>query len=189
MPHLCDRSPRAERVDCIGPTLPPLPGGRCERPYRTGARNISVLDRLFKKDNNQLEEDLEVQKMKMRAEQLEEAYKKQKRMPTKLKPRVFGCFWKLDFEQNSAIAENNNKDRIVHDQLMKILKPYGSVVMLTDSIDENPNESAIPFEPSISNSAPKTIIAPPKIVTIIANSIFSPIQVSSNSSSSPNFFE
>ena len=100
------------------------------------------------KDNNQLEEDLEVQKMKMRAEQFEEAYKKQKRMPTKLKPRVFGCFWKLDFEQNSAIAENNNKDRIVHDQLMKILKPYGSVVMLTDSIDENPNESATPIDTS-----------------------------------------
>ena len=100
------------------------------------------------KEKDKIEEDLEVQKMKMRAEQFEEAYKKQKHMPTKLKPRVFGCFWKSEFEDDSFPDENISKERIVHDQLMKILKPYGCVVMLTDAADNNTNDSTAPIDTS-----------------------------------------
>ena len=100
------------------------------------------------KNSTELEEDLEVQKMKMRAEEFEEAYKKQKNMPTKLKPRVFGCFWKMEFDDESMNSENISKDKIVHDQLMKILKPYSCVVMLPDSIDENANDPTAPIDTS-----------------------------------------
>ncbi len=63
-------------------------------------------------------------------------------------------------------------------------------ITLRPTIDSDiPNESAMPVEPSISSSAPQTIITPPNTVTIEDNSIFSPIQVSSNSSSRPSFFE
>ena len=100
------------------------------------------------KERDEIEEDLEVQKMKMRAEQFEEAYKKQKHMPTKLKPRVFGCFWKSEFEDDGFSDENISKERIVHDQLMKILKPYGCVVMLTDAVDDNTSDSTAPIDTS-----------------------------------------
>ena len=100
------------------------------------------------KDKDKIEEDLEVQKMKMRAEQFEEAYKKQKHIPTKLKPRVFGCFWKSEYEDDSFSDENISKERIVHDQLMKILKPYGCVVMLTDAVDDKTSDSTAPIDTS-----------------------------------------
>ena len=95
-----------------------------------------------------VEDDLEIQKMKMRAEQFEEEYKKQRRMPTKLKPRVFGCFWNTS-NANSGISENDNKDKIIHDQLMKILQPYGCVVMHTDMTDENGCDAPIDTSHSI----------------------------------------
>merc|ERR1719412_559886 len=67
-----------------------------------------------------LEEELEIQKMKIRAEQFEEEYKRQKSMPAKLKPRVFGCFWKNSFANSKrGSLDSFNKDQIVHNQLMK----------------------------------------------------------------------
>ena len=95
-----------------------------------------------------LEEELEMQKMKMRAEQFEEDYKKQKRMPAKLKPRVFGCFWNHSSDSHSILSENSDKERIVHDQLMKILQPYCCVVLLGDNESENDHDDNPPIQTS-----------------------------------------
>merc|ERR1712226_541364 len=78
-----------------------------------------------------LEEDLEIRKMKMRAEQFEEEYKKKRSMPSKLKPRVFGCFWKRIFSTNSCNGYDT-REKIIHDQLMKVLQPY-SYVFVSDN--------------------------------------------------------
>ena len=96
----------------------------------------------------QLEEDLEIQKMKMRADQFEEEYKKQKQMPKKLKPRVFGCFWNNASNNQSSISDTGNKDKIVHEQLMKILQPNACVVLLRDDDNENGNFSDGPIDTS-----------------------------------------
>ena len=49
----------------------------------------------------EFDEDLEIKKQKMRAQQFEEEHKK-KRHPTKLKRRVFGCMWISDHETGAA---------------------------------------------------------------------------------------
>merc|ERR1712150_223888 len=89
-----------------------------------------------------LEEDLEIRKMKMRAEQFEEEYKKKRSMPSKLKPRVFGCFWKRIFSTNSCNGYDT-REKIIHDQLMKVLQPY-SYVFVSDN-----NESGIVGDESV----------------------------------------
>ena len=95
-----------------------------------------------------LEEDLEIQKMKMRAEQFEEEYRKQKEMPTKLKPRVFGCFWKNSVDGYTRSSKNSDKEKLVHDQLMKILQPYCCVVLLGENEIANDSEENIPIDTS-----------------------------------------
>merc|ERR1712223_2237663 len=80
------------------------------------------------KSRDRLEEDLEIKKMKLRAEMFEEEYKRQKSMPPKLKPRVFGCFWKNNFDIMPLNALMS-REKIIHDKLMKILQPYASVLL------------------------------------------------------------
>ena len=92
------------------------------------------------KDKSTLEEDLELQKMKLRAEQFEEEYKKQKNVPVKLKSRVFGCFWNNSPNYSGDYAETAGKDKIVHDQLLKILQRYRSVLWVSDNEDPSADE-------------------------------------------------
>lgn len=77
-------------------------------------------------DEDAFDEELEMKKQKLKAQQFEEEYKKKK--PTKLKPRVFGCFWN---------DPNDNKDtelKIAYDQLIKILTPFKAVVLTSGGL-------------------------------------------------------
>ena len=76
--------------------------------------------------DDDFDQDEEMKRMKMKAAQFEEDYKnRKKKMPTKLKPRVFGCFWvKGDSDDDSKDA----KDIIVYEQLLNILNPYRAIV-------------------------------------------------------------
>jgi chromatin assembly factor 1 subunit A len=76
-------------------------------------------------EEDAFDEELEIKKQKLKAQQFEEEYKKKK--PIKLKPRVFGCFW------NDIIKEEkDNELRIAYDQLIKILTPFKAVVLTTN---------------------------------------------------------
>merc|ERR1712223_1913223 len=89
-----------------------------------------VLDKdeahLIESDDESLPKNIETS-MKSR-DQLEEEYKRQKSMPPKLKPRVFGCFWKNNFDITPLNALMS-REKIIHDKLMKILQPYASVLL------------------------------------------------------------
>ena len=62
-------------------------------------------------------------------------------MPAKLKPRVFGCFWKNSFTSSkNGSLDSFNKDQIVHNQLMKILEPYCCVLLSDDNGSDNYDE-------------------------------------------------
>lgn len=74
-------------------------------------------------DEEAFDEELEIKKQKLKAQQFEEEYKKKK--PTKLKPRVFGCFWN-DPNSNDKDAEL----KIAYDQLIKILTPFKAVALV-----------------------------------------------------------
>ena len=76
----------------------------------------------------------------LRAEQFEEEYKKQKNVPVKLKSRVFGCFWNNSSNYSGDCAEAGGKDKIVHDQLLKILQRYRSVLWVSDNEDSPADE-------------------------------------------------
>lgn len=75
-------------------------------------------------DEDAFDEELEIKKQKLKAQQFEEEYKKKK--PNKLKPRVFGCFWND--------PKNYSKDEIAFDQLIKILTPFKAVSLTLTSI-------------------------------------------------------
>ena len=71
-------------------------------------------------------------------------------MPTKLKPRVFGCFWKDSVDGYTRSSKNSDKEKLVHDQLMKILQPYCCVVLLGENEIANDSEENIPVDTSYS---------------------------------------
>lgn len=95
-------------------------------------------------DEDAFDEELEIKKQKLKAAQFEEEYKKK---ATKLKPRVFGCFW------NDPNNEDKDNDlRIAYDQLIKILNPFKAVMF-------NPEKGFI-IPTSISNPPEKSKESP-----------------------------
>ena len=62
------------------------------RPIRNQANSDEDDDSSEQGDEeDQFDEELEMKKQKLKAQQFEDEYKNKK--PKKLKPRVFGCFW------------------------------------------------------------------------------------------------
>ena len=74
-------------------------------------------------DGDAFDEELEMKKQKLKAQQFEEEYKKKK--PTKLKPRVFGCFW----NDPAHAHDKDDQVRINHESFIKILNPFKAVVL------------------------------------------------------------
>ena len=74
-------------------------------------------------DDEAFDEELEMKKQKLKAQQFEEEYKKKK--PTKLKPRVFGCFW----NDPAHAHDKDDQVRINHESFIKILNPFKAVVL------------------------------------------------------------
>ena len=74
-------------------------------------------------DDEAFDEELEMKKQKLKAQQFEEEYKKKK--PTKLKPRVFGCFW----NDPAHAQDKDDQIRINHESFIKILNPFKAVVL------------------------------------------------------------
>ena len=74
-------------------------------------------------DDEAFDEELEIKKQKLKAQQFEEEYKKKK--PIKLKPRVFGCFW----NDPDHAKDKDDQVRIAHEQFIKILTPFKAVVL------------------------------------------------------------
>ncbi len=78
-------------------------------------------------DEEIFDEELEMKKQKLKAQQFEEEYKKKK--PMKLKPRVFGCFWN---DPESKEKQDSSELKIAYDQLIKILTPFKAVPLIAN---------------------------------------------------------
>jgi len=73
-------------------------------------------------------EDEEMKRMKMKAAQFEEDYKnRKKKLPAKLKPRVYGLLW-TQTETEELSEEERQKAEIVTRQLMSLLSPFRAIV-------------------------------------------------------------
>ena len=71
------------------------------------------------------DEELEMKKQKMRAQQFEEEYKNKGRKKKPMKKRVFGPVWMADQETGvGAVME------VACEQLIRILKPYKAINLL-----------------------------------------------------------
>ena len=67
--------------------------------------------------------------MKMKAAQFEEDYKnRKKKMPAKLKPRVYGVLWTGLEGMAGLTEEEKQKTAIVTEQLMSLLAPFRAIV-------------------------------------------------------------
>ena len=62
------------------------------------------------------DEELEMKKQRIKAQEFEDEYKKKK--ARKLKPRVFGCFW------SDPKKERNDVEQIAYDQAVIVLKQF-----------------------------------------------------------------
>ena len=91
-------------------------------------------------EEDQFDEELEMKKQKLKAQQFEDEYKNKK--PKKLKPRVFGCFW------SDPNKERNDVDQIAYDQAVIILKNFKAVSLFNNN--------------GIKNLIPTAISNPPK---------------------------
>ncbi len=101
-------------------------------------------------DDMAYDEELELKKQRLRAQQFEEEYKRKK--PIKLKPRVVGCVF-VDGVQSG----------VVYEQLLKILAPLAAVKLNEDDEDKaiptalsspkpSPSVTGTPGAPSVSTS-------------------------------------
>ena len=91
-------------------------------------------------EEDQFDEELEMKKQKLKAQQFEDEYKNKK--PKKLKPRVFGCFW------SDPNKQRNDVDQIAYDQAVIILKNFKAVSLFNNN--------------GIKNMIPTAISNPPK---------------------------
>ena len=72
--------------------------------------------------------------MKMKAAQFEEDYKnRKKKVPAKLKPRVYGVLW-TGLEGMGLTEEEKQKTAIVTEQLMSLLVPFRAIVHQGDDV-------------------------------------------------------
>jgi len=80
-------------------------------------------------DEGDFNEDEEMKQMKMKAAQFEEDYiNRKKKLPAKLKPRVYGLLWNATENQKETSEEDRQKSEIVTRQLMALLSPFRAII-------------------------------------------------------------
>ena len=105
-------------------------------------------------DEEAFDEELEMKKQKLKAQQFEEEYKKKK--PTKLKPRVFGCFW----NDPSHAYDQDDQVRVNHESFIKILTPFKAVVLQLGLIQTSLSK------PKVEEKESPSTVQPPKVKTL-----------------------
>ena len=116
------------------------------------AHGVLDKDELMKVDSGdeeQFDEELEMKKQKLAAQQFEAEYNKKK--PTKLKPRVFGLFWSGNQNDNAV----EDKEKIACEQLLKILNPFKAVLLTTSKSGPIDTSLTLPPPPGSPTKADK----------------------------------
>ena len=96
----------------------------------------------------EFDEELEMKKQKMRAQQFEEEYKNKGRKKKPMKKRVFGPMWVADHEAGAV----RDRGEIACEQLIRILKPYRAISLLQTGGGQIPTARSSPA-PSPSEAA------------------------------------
>ena len=94
------------------------------------------------------DEELEMKKQKMRAQQFEEEYKNKGRKKKPMKKRVFGPMWVADHEAGAV----KDRGEIACEQLIRILKPYRAISLFQTGGGQIPTARSSPA-PSPSEAA------------------------------------
>ena len=103
------------------------------------------------------DEELEMKKQKMRAQQFEEEYKNKGRKKKPMKKRVFGPVWMADQESGAgAVME------VACEQLIRILKPYRAINLLQGG-------GQIPTQRSSPAPSPSEAAASAKVRLVVAS--------------------